>query len=116
MSSNVPAKVVERAMSRRLPMPFGVVQWFNANQGIGQIRPDGEEPEAWAWAEQQAVQGSEALDRGDLVRFDLARDSDGLWADNIRRLPRRRGPAAPTSTEDGGERASQARDCPTPPA
>ncbi|MFD7539914.1 cold-shock protein [Streptomyces sp. NPDC059819] len=84
-------------------MPVGVVQWFDEEQGIGQIRPDRDE--AQAWAEQHAVQGTEALVPGDLVRFDLTWDSDGLRADNIRRLPRCREPAAPPRAEEGGVHA-----------
>ncbi|GAA3282346.1 cold-shock protein [Streptomyces lavendulae] len=67
-------------------MPSGVVMWFDAEEGIGVIRQDGDGKAVTA--ERSAIQapGPAVLIQGELVRFDVTRDAQGIRADNILRV------------------------------
>ncbi|MCC2275229.1 cold shock domain-containing protein [Streptomyces sp. ET3-23] len=69
-------------------MPDGIVEWFDAEQGIGMIHQQDETQKVTV--ERAAVYGGDArrgLLPGDRVRFGITRDKDGVRADNIRRIP-----------------------------
>ncbi|MFF2785555.1 cold shock domain-containing protein [Streptomyces sp. NPDC058049] len=68
--------------------PCGVVQWFDADRGIGLISQEGAEPDVQA--EASAIHGKERYLRpGEEVFFDITLDGAGLRADNIHRPPGR---------------------------
>ncbi|MFE9220772.1 cold-shock protein [Streptomyces lavendulae] len=68
-------------------VPSGVVKWFDADKGIGVICQDGDGQAVTA--ERSAIQapGPGVLVQGELVRFDVTRDAEGIRADNVRRIP-----------------------------
>jgi cold shock CspA family protein len=70
----------------RLPVPSGVVKWFDPERGVGVITQDGERPDAVAY--RSAIQGNweRTLIEGESVVFNVTQDSAGIRADNVRPL------------------------------
>ncbi|WP_405573669.1 cold shock domain-containing protein [Streptomyces phaeochromogenes] len=66
-----------------MPVPSGVVKWFDPEQGVGAITQDGDSWEAVA--HRSAVHGDadRVLVADHRVRFDVTQDTDGVRADNI---------------------------------
>ncbi|WP_306935043.1 cold-shock protein [Streptomyces phaeochromogenes] len=66
-----------------MPVPSGVVKWFDPERGVGAITQDGADWEAVA--HRSAVHGDAegVLAAGHRVSFDLTQDADGVRADNI---------------------------------
>ncbi|WP_269856068.1 cold-shock protein [Streptomyces sp. RPT161] len=69
-------------------MPSGTVKWFSPEKGHGVItRDDDGEPDAIM--DFLAVKGCcrvRGLTAGDRVIFDVVKDSEGVWAENVRRI------------------------------
>ncbi|MDQ1033034.1 cold shock CspA family protein [Streptomyces umbrinus] len=66
-----------------VPVPSGVVKWFDPERGVGAIAQDGA---GWeAVAHRSAVHGDadRVLVAGSRVCFDVTQDADGVRADNI---------------------------------
>ncbi|GHH63409.1 cold shock CspA family protein [Streptomyces umbrinus] len=66
-----------------MPVPSGVVKWFDPERDVGAITQDGG---VWeAVAHRSAVHGDAegVLVEGHRVRFDVTQDADGVRADNI---------------------------------
>ncbi|WP_405541076.1 cold shock domain-containing protein [Streptomyces phaeochromogenes] len=66
-----------------MPVPSGVVKWFDPERDVGAITQDGGSWEAVA--HRSAVHGDadRVLVAGHRVRFDVTQDADGIRADNI---------------------------------
>ncbi|MGQ4390422.1 cold-shock protein [Streptomyces sp. SAS_270] len=70
-----------------MPVPNGVVKWFDPDRGVGVITPDGAAPDAVAYRSAILRRADRTLVEGERVLFDLTQDSTGIRADNIHRLP-----------------------------
>lgn len=65
----------------------GTVKWFNADKGFGFISPVAGKGSQDVFVHYSAISGSgyRSLDAGEGVTFDVARNSKGLQAENVRR-------------------------------
>ena len=65
-------------------MATGTVKWFNAEQGVGFIKPDDGSADVFAHFSQIQSDGNKSLDEGQKVEFEVLPGTKGPQAVNIR--------------------------------
>ncbi len=67
-------------------MAQGTVKWFSSEKGYGFIRPDDGGEDLFVHRSGIAGEGSETLDEGDKVTYEVAQGRKGLQAQNVSKV------------------------------
>jgi cold shock CspA family protein len=97
---------MQRDKSWGLPVPCGVVKWFDPVRGVGIIVQDGPFPDAVAHRSAVHAEAELTLVAGERVLFDVTLDAAGVRADNIWPTPE---PCCPPAGGPGSDLTARPR-------